>query len=81
MKVFHYQDLSKLTDVEAEASETQVWFILAKECGYISHEQWLNLDRMYDHIIGQVVLMKQNPKQWTIKRGGAPSPRPTVTPS
>ena len=36
--------ISKLTDSDAENSETQVWLGFAKECGYIDEELLSNLE-------------------------------------
>lgn len=59
--------VSKLSDSETEAEETRVWLEFSWKCGYLSKEQASELDRQYDHIIGQLVRMMQKPEQWTIK--------------
>ena len=38
---------------------------LAFECGYIMKEENLKLNETYDNIIGKLVKMSLNPKQWT----------------
>src|SRR3989338_8341756 len=49
--------VSKLSDAETEACETQVWVELAKRCGYLSESQAVSLDEECDHIIAQLVTM------------------------
>ena len=52
--------ISKLSDAEAEASETEVWLELAVRCGY------LNQAKSAEHILGKLVNMLSHPEQWTI---------------
>src|SRR5512136_2593692 len=49
--------VSKLSDAEAEAAETQTWLAFAIRCGYLSNEQAQTLRQTYDHIIGKLVKM------------------------
>jgi four helix bundle protein len=60
--------VSKLSDSEGEASETQVWLDLAVRCKYISVTEAAELDQTYDGILGQLVRMIEHPEQWTIKK-------------
>ena len=63
--------VSKLSDSEAEAAETQVWLEIALRCGYLSAAEVKDLDQVYDHILGKLVRMIQHPEKWTIQpRGG-----------
>jgi four helix bundle protein len=59
--------VSKLSDSEAEAAETQVWLELALRCGYLSAAEVKDLDQVYDHILGKLVRMMQQPEKWTIR--------------
>ena len=59
--------ISKLSDAEAEAAETQVWLEFALECGYIDQAVFMELDQIYDHIQGKLVNMMSNPEQWKIR--------------
>jgi four helix bundle protein len=61
--------VSKLSDSETEAEETRVWLEFSWKCGYVSREQADELDRQYNHIIAQLVLMIQRSDQWTIRVG------------
>jgi four helix bundle protein len=58
--------LSKLTDSEGEAAETQVWLDYALASKYICQEVHSELFDKYDHIISMIVRMELNPKNWTI---------------
>jgi four helix bundle protein len=59
--------VSKLSDSDAEAAETQVWLEFAFKCGYLSQTVVEELDRTYDHIMGKLVNMMTRPEQWTIR--------------
>jgi len=43
--------ISKLSDSEGEAAETQVWLDYSLECGYISCSEHLKLFNDYDNIL------------------------------
>jgi four helix bundle protein len=58
--------VSKLSDSEAAAAETQVWAELAFQCGYWNHETFRDLDAYYDKILGKLVNMMNNPRLWLI---------------
>ena len=59
--------MSKLSDSDAEAAETQVWLEFASKCGYLKQAVVEELDKTYDHIMGKLVNMLTRPEQWTIK--------------
>src|SRR5438034_5635229 len=46
--------VSKLSDAESEAEETRVWIEFASRCGYITQQEELALDDLYDKILGQL---------------------------
>lgn len=58
--------VSKLSDSEAEAAETQVWLDYSLECGYISFDEHLRLFSTYDNIIGKLVIMINHPEKWSL---------------
>ncbi len=58
--------ISKLSDAETEAAETQTWIEIATRCGYLSKEQALDLDRQCKELLSQIVAMISHPEQWTI---------------
>ena len=58
--------ISKLSDSEAEAAETQVWLEFALKCGYLEKNEFEKLFNQYDNIIGKLVNMSRRPDQWTI---------------
>ena len=60
--------VSKLSDAESEAAETQTWLRFAIACKYLSAEQADTLHRTYDFILGKLVNMIHNPHPWLIAR-------------
>jgi len=57
--------VSKLSDCEAEAAETQVWLDYSFECGYLSRDLYEKLFNDYDKIIGKIVVMLNYPEKWS----------------
>lgn len=58
--------IAKLSDVEAEAAETQVWLDYALECKYLTKEDHKRINDNYEHIIAMVVKMIVHSKKWII---------------
>ncbi|MDD2564849.1 MAG: four helix bundle protein [Salinivirgaceae bacterium] len=58
--------IAKLSDVESEAAETQVWLEFAYACGYITKEKFEQYLDNYEHIISMIIIMIANPKKWSI---------------
>ncbi|MBW4615466.1 MAG: four helix bundle protein [Desmonostoc vinosum HA7617-LM4] len=58
--------ISKLSDAESEAAETQTWIEIATRCGYLTREQTLDLDRQCEELLSQIVAIISHPEQWTI---------------
>jgi len=56
--------ISKLTDADAEAAETEVWLDFALECGYLPKEAHEELTRNYETICGGLVKMINDAPQW-----------------
>ena len=59
--------ISKLSDAESEACETQVWIEFASRCSYVSDAMRDKLDGVYDQIIGQIVRMIDESEKWLIR--------------
>lgn len=59
--------ISKLSDSESEAAETQTWTEVARRCCYISAEIANELDGWCEEIQGQLVHMIDRPEDWTIR--------------
>ena len=57
--------VSKLSDSEGEAAETQVWLDYSLECNYIDTETFAKLNDKYDHIIAMLVNMSNKPENWS----------------
>ena len=62
--------ISKLSDSESEAAETQVWLEFAVKCGYMKRDQAAALYQTYDGIIGTIVGMINHPETWVIGMKG-----------
>lgn len=58
--------VNKLNTAEAEATETQTWIEFARRCGYLSPDECGNLDGCYDRIVGQLVNMMRDAKNWVL---------------
>lgn len=58
--------IAKLSDVETEAAETQVWIEFAMSCGYIDQKAGARLNDRYDKIIATVVRMIARPQPWIL---------------
>ncbi len=58
--------VSKLSDSEAEAAETQTWLQFAVKCGYLSAPEAKTLYKDYDAIIGMLVSMITHRDQWKL---------------
>lgn len=56
--------VSKLSDSEGEAAETQVWLDFALACNYITEDIHKELYKKYDWILGKIVNMINNPEKW-----------------
>jgi four helix bundle protein len=59
--------ISKLSDAESEAAETQVWISFATECSYLPpREKGLSLNNSYDEILRMLIAMINKPESWVI---------------
>jgi four helix bundle protein len=58
--------ISKLSDAETEAAETQVWLDFALKCEYIEEQTHADLYQRYDYILGKLVNMSRAPEQWKL---------------
>lgn len=59
--------VSKLGDSEAEAAETQTWIQFAVECEYLDRKTGREIYRQCDAVLGKLVLMITNAKDWTLR--------------
>ncbi|NQU84980.1 MAG: four helix bundle protein [Mariniphaga sp.] len=57
--------VAKLSDVETEAAETQVWLDFSIAHKYIDEEKHEILFNKYDHILAQIITMINQPKKWS----------------
>ena len=58
--------ISKLSDSESEAAETQVWLEFAVKCGYLDRDRGASLYQTYDETLRMLVAMINTPQSWTI---------------
>lgn len=58
--------VSKLSDADTEAAETQTWLEFAVKCGYLKKEKGDDLSRIYGLIQGKLIKMMQHPEHWKI---------------
>ena len=61
--------ISKLSDSETEAGETQTWLEFAVSCGYLHRDEGARLSEEYEEIIRMIVSMINEPSKWTIGTG------------
>lgn len=60
--------ISKLSDAETEAAETQVWIEFAVKCGYTDRDQAAQLYQCYDEVLATLVGMINHPETWTLTK-------------
>ena len=58
--------VSKLSDSEGEAAETQVWLDFSLKFKYITDKDHQTLYQKYDWIIGKILIMINNPDKWSV---------------
>ena len=57
--------LSKLNDASTENSETEVWLRFAKDCGYLTDDEFSELNHLNAEIGKLLWYMMENPKKFT----------------
>jgi four helix bundle protein len=58
--------ISKLSDAEGEAAETQVWLSFAVRCRYLERDLGAELYRTFDEVLRMLVSMINHPEIWVI---------------
>lgn len=56
--------VSKLSDAETEAGETQTWIEFARRCGFWSDQEAARLEDGYEKVIAQLLKMIDQPEKW-----------------
>jgi four helix bundle protein len=56
--------ISKLSDAESEAAETQVWLDFSFDCSYVETTIYQPIYQKYDFIIGKLVNMSLSSEKW-----------------
>jgi len=60
--------VSKLSDAESEAAETQVWLTFSVKCEYISRDTAGTLYKLYEEILKLLFTMSNHPEEWGMTR-------------
>lgn len=71
--------ISRLSDAETEAAETQTWLEFAVRCGYAEREKVVALYVAYDEIIRMVVSMIYQPSDWLLPQNGVQLSEESIT--
>ena len=58
--------VNKLNEAEGEAAETQSWLEYSVKCDYMTRTQGRKLHKIYDQIIGKLVVMGNQPETFTL---------------
>lgn len=61
---YHAHFVSKLTDAEGEAGDSQVWEEISFRCGYFTEEQFFDVFGCYERIISSLVGMENHADEW-----------------
>ena len=56
--------VSKLSDAESEAAETQVWLEFAVACEYLPQEVARSLYAIYEEVLKLIFTMSNHPEHW-----------------
>ena len=59
--------VSKLSDADGEAAESQTHIEIARRCGYIAGATAQRLDEAYEEVMAMLVSMMTHPDDWTIR--------------
>ena len=62
--------VSKLSDSDSEAAETEVWLDFALKCSYLKEKDHSELKDSYDYICRMLTKMMNNPEQWCLSKKG-----------
>ena len=57
--------ISKLSDSESEAAETQTWLDFSLSCEYVTEIEHHALNETYNNVIGKLVTMSLHPENWS----------------
>ena len=58
--------VSKLSDAEAEAAETQVWLEFATRCNYLKAQAGEEISASYNNTLGKIVRLINDPEPWLL---------------
>lgn len=66
--------VSKLSDAEGEAAETQDWVMFAVRCHYLDRDEGKRLHQACDRVLGKLTKMGNNPAPWLLHRTSPKAP-------
>jgi four helix bundle protein len=64
--------ISKISDSEGEAAETQTWIEFSVKCKYIEIQEGRDLYKGYDEVISMLVAMISNADKWVLLSANKP---------
>ncbi len=64
--------VSKLSDADAEATETMIWLDFAGDCNYLQDQDHTSLRSKYDEIGKMLGAMISNPEKFCYNQSAAP---------
>ena len=65
-RIYEASFVAKLSDVTAEAAETQTWIAFAVQCHYLETNTGEELTQTYNRILSMLFNLIQNSKNWTL---------------
>jgi four helix bundle protein len=65
-RIYEAAFVSKISDAETEAAETQVWLEFAVKCGYLQRPLARDLYKTYESIVAMLVTMRNSPESWIL---------------
>jgi four helix bundle protein len=66
-RVYEKAFVSKISDCEGEAAETQVWIEFAVKCGHMQRDDGVPLYQTYEEILRMLVAMRTKPENWIVQ--------------
>lgn len=58
--------ISKLSDAESEACETQTWLEFSVRCNYLNKAKAAEIEAAYEKVIGQIITMIHRADRWLL---------------
>lgn len=65
-RIYEAAFVSKVSDAESEAAESQTWVSFAVRCGYLPESQGTALHDTVEEVIRMLVSMRSHPEKWVM---------------